>query len=87
MKTSESIKSIFIDIRNALLSRKEILTLREVEKYTGLSRSTIYKMTHEKRIPFYKPTGKLIYFKRLEVEAWMLRNPSFEVTERKIARI
>jgi len=75
MKPRESINSIFTDIRNALISKKEVLTVPELEKYMGISKSTIYKMTHERRIPHYKPTGKLIFFKRAEIDQWMLTNP------------
>ena len=34
----------------------------------------MYKHTSLNRIPHYKPEGKLIYFKRQELDEWMLRN-------------
>ena len=33
-----------------------------------------YKMTHSRKIPFYKPNGKQIYFDRSEIENWMKQN-------------
>jgi excisionase family DNA binding protein len=53
---------------------KEGLTIKEAAEYTGLSSGTLYILTHDRRIPFYKPLGKKIYFKRSELDAFMFRN-------------
>lgn len=53
---------------------KEVLTLKEVADYTGLSKSYLYKLTMRQEIPHYKPSGKCIYFNRLEVEQWLQSN-------------
>lgn len=58
----------------ALSAEKKILTIEEVTEITGLSKSTLYKMTSARQIPHYKPTTRLLYFLREEVEAWMLRS-------------
>lgn len=58
----------------ATTAEKKILTIEEVAEITGLSKSTLYKMTSARQIPHYKPTARLLYFLREEVEAWMLRN-------------
>ena len=50
---------------------KEVLTVDEVCQYTGLSKSTLYKLTHRREIPHFKPHGKLIFFNRREVEEWL----------------
>lgn len=60
--------------RYSLLAAKNVLTMDDVQVLTGYSKSHLYKLTCENRIPFYKPEGKQIYFNRAEVEAWMLRN-------------
>ena len=52
----------------------DILSFKEACKYLNLSASYLYKLTHKQQIPFYKPNGKKIYFKRSELEAWLLRN-------------
>ena len=59
---------------NSLLAAKNVLTLDDVAALTGLSKSNLYKMTCRKEIPYYKPNGKLVYFDRAEVEAWMKQN-------------
>jgi excisionase family DNA binding protein len=64
---------------------KEALTVEEASEYTGLSNGTLYVLTHEKRIPFYKPMGKKIYFKRTELDGFMFRNKQaadYEVSEK-----
>ena len=48
-----------------------ILTLSETAKLLGLSTSYLYKMTHRRLIPYYKPLGKKCYFDRNEVEEWV----------------
>lgn len=56
------------------LGLKNVLTMDEMVVFTGLSKSTLYKMTSRKEIKHYKPNNKLIYFKRDEVEAWLFSN-------------
>lgn len=56
------------------IQQKNILNLKEVATYTGLSKSTLYRLTSTGGIPCYKPNGKILYFKREEVEKWMLSN-------------
>ena len=53
---------------------KPILTFDEGCMYTGLSKSYMYKHTSNGNIPFFKPEGRKIYFKREDLENWMLRN-------------
>ncbi|MCC8199658.1 MAG: helix-turn-helix domain-containing protein [Tannerellaceae bacterium] len=60
---------------------KEILTVDEVAKMTGLSKSYLYVLTHSKRIPHYKPNGGRVYFERGEVIAWLLTNRITPVDE------
>jgi excisionase family DNA binding protein len=46
----------------------------EVLLLTGLSKSYMYKLTSTGGIPCYKPQGKQIFFKKDEVESWLLQN-------------
>ena len=39
--------------------------------FLNISKSTIYKMTSSKSIPFYKPNGKNMYFKKTELEEYL----------------
>lgn len=57
----------------AVLSNKQALTIDEAAAFTGLSVNTIYKLTSTQEIPHYKPRGKMLYFDRAELEAWLLQ--------------
>ncbi|KGO83738.1 AlpA family transcriptional regulator [Flavobacterium cauense R2A-7] len=70
----------------ALLKRqhafnKEILTLDEAANYLCLSKSALYKITSRKEIPFYNPGGKKIYFRRIDLENWVLESKSMSIDE------
>ena len=68
-------------LEDLLCVGKEVLTLEEAALFMGISRSTLYKMTHCSAIPFYRPNGKLIYFEKSELLAWMRRNRSMTEEE------
>lgn len=52
---------------------KDILNVQEAADMMGLRKSYVYKMVHENSIPFYKSAGgKRVYFKRDDLEKWML---------------
>ena len=53
---------------------EQILSFNETCSFLGYSKSYLYKLTHSRRIPHYKPNGKMLYFKRSDLEAWLLRN-------------
>lgn len=74
METKEILETLSQLIKSGLIVRKEVLTFDEAATLTGLSKSCLYKMTSGKKIPHYKPTGKLCYFNRLELESWLQRN-------------
>ncbi len=61
-------------LKMAGLAQKEVLTFDEAVAYTGLSKSWLYKLTSTKQIPHYKPSGKLCYFDRMELDAWIRQN-------------
>jgi excisionase family DNA binding protein len=60
-------------IETLLAGQKNILTLREAAPFIGVSASHLYKLTSTNEIPHFKPNGKIIYFNRSELEAWMSR--------------
>ena len=60
---------------NIIGTQKEVLTSDEAAKYLGISKSCLYKWTMARQIPHYKsPTGKMCFFNRKEIEAWMQSN-------------
>jgi len=71
MKREESIETL---IQGMKLNQKEVLNFEEAVAFTGISKSTLYKLTASLGIPFYKPTPNRVFFKRTELEEWLLRN-------------
>lgn len=68
-----------------LLGVKEALSMDDLAVLTGLSKSYIYHLVCERKIPFYKSSGGgRTYFKKSEIESWLLANKynSIEETER-----
>ncbi len=61
-------------ISQQAITKKEILNLKEAASYAGISKSFLYKLTASRTIPFYRPSSKLIFFKRAEFEAWIFEN-------------
>lgn len=54
------------------INNKEVLNFTEATKYLEVSASHLYKLTSANIIPFYKPNGKKLYFKREELNDWLL---------------
>ena len=52
----------------------EVLTVEEAAKFMGMARSTLYKMTCDQSIPFYRPNGKMIFFEKADILSWIRRN-------------
>lgn len=59
-------------VYNQDFSNKEMLTTEEAAAYLRVSKSYLYKQTSKKLIPYYKPTGKLCYFKKSDLDAWLM---------------
>lgn len=59
---------------NVALNSKEVLTADEAARYMGVKKSYLYKLTMQKMLPFSKPLGKVCYFNRQELEAWLMSN-------------
>lgn len=72
---SEEMKEV-VDLvaANIIFCVKEVLTSDEAARYMGMSKSYLYKLTMNQQIPHYKPTGKLCYFNRRELEQWLQKN-------------
>lgn len=68
-------------LENVIYLTKEHLTLDEAAVFLGCTRSLLYKMTHLHTIPFYKPTGKMVYFEKSELIKWMTQNKQMSEAE------
>lgn len=68
----KQLKEIIALLTKQNLLEKEFFTLEEAALYLGQSKSSLYKLTSKKEIPFYVPGGKMIYFRRSELESWIV---------------
>jgi len=53
---------------------QQFLSFNQAIQYLDVSKSFLYKLTSQGRITFYKPSGKLIYFKISDLNNWIQQN-------------
>jgi excisionase family DNA binding protein len=71
---NETLGSRLKHIEALLLSQKTVFNFDELTVYTGLSKSYLYKLTSTGQIPHSKPNGKVIFFEKILIDQWLLRN-------------
>ena len=64
-----------IAIEQQIFMNKSILSFDEASLYLNLSKSYLYKLTSGGLIPHFKPQGKMLYFEKEQLEAWLRQNP------------
>jgi len=77
MENSEHIIQLLQDIKELMGQHKEVLNVDDLARYTGLSKSKIYKLTHLKLIPM--GNNKHIrqkFFDKKSIDKWLLGNPN-----------
>lgn len=74
MDTYQILKSELNEIKQlTLIGVKNALSMDDVSLLTGLSKSYIYRLVCERKIPYYKSHGgKMTYFSKSELEDWLL---------------
>lgn len=71
----KSIEMRVTELENLVLHSKNVLSFEEASRFLNLSKSYLYKLTSGNLIPHYKPQGKMLYFEKTELEAWLRQNP------------
>jgi hypothetical protein len=66
-----NLREILEGIENALLTQKEVLTLQEFCRYSGLSQSAAHKLTSERKIRHSKPNGKKIFITKSDADSYL----------------
>jgi excisionase family DNA binding protein len=67
------IGELLSELKEHSIREKEVLSAHQAATYLDLSLAYLYRLTSANQIPYYKP-GKKIYFKKGELDQWMLRN-------------
>lgn len=70
---------------------EDVLTFDAACAFLGITSKQLYNYTYQKRIPYYKPTGRRIFFRKSELAEFALSNrvaPQSEIEEqaRQITR-
>lgn len=50
------------------------LNFNQAAEYLGFSHSYLYKLTSRKIIPCHRPTGKMLFFSKAELDEWIFTN-------------
>lgn len=71
----DALKCFENKVTTLVAPHKEVLTVDEASKYTGMAKSYLYKLMMRRQIPHYKsPTGKKCFFNRQELINWLQSN-------------
>ncbi len=54
--------------------RRKMLSSEEATEFLGITPACLRQLCHRKKIPYYKPNGKNIYFALDELVAWQRKN-------------
>ena len=60
-----------VRLQNTL--QKNVLDIEDAILFTGYKKSTLYKKCHTGELGYYKPSGKKIFFKKEDLEKFILR--------------
>ena len=69
------------ELEQMLFLTKNVLSFDEASKFLNLSKSYLYKLTSGNLIPHYKPQGKMLFFERADLEAWLRQNPIKQIEQ------
>lgn len=75
MDNSTTLEHRIQQLEKSLYQAKNILSFEEACAFLNFSKSYLYKLTSTCAIPHYKPSGKMVYFEREELEKWLRQNP------------
>lgn len=50
------------------------MTLKEACNYLGITTAAMYAYTHKRAFPYYRPTGRRVYFMRADLDNWIKSN-------------
>ena len=86
MNEQENVVELLQDIKGLLSHTKKVFNIDDLVKYTGLSKSKIYKLSQLKLIPAGKNMHiRQLFFNKEEIDAWLIGEPdlSDEALERQ----
>lgn len=83
-KNNPTILKKLSDIENLLKKKDDRpLNFKEACAYLGFAPSYLYKLTYRKVIPHYKPTGKVLFFSKNELDEWIFAKSKVKIQKSK----
>lgn len=71
-RTNNTVLEKLNNLENLLKKKDDKpLSFKEACAYLGFAPSYLYKLTYRKVIPHYKPTGKMLFFSKCELDEWI----------------
>lgn len=71
-KTISRVYDLLIELKSLMVQQSaEFISVDEAVEYLRLKKSYIYNLVYKNKIPFYKPSGKKLYFNKLELSQWI----------------
>ena len=74
LQIEEKLFSIENSIQKLSLAVKPILSAEEAAEFLSMKITYLYKLSSGRKLTFFSPLGKLIYFHRSDLENFLLRN-------------
>jgi len=72
LSTSKVYKEL-VDIKQLIENQDlELLDVKQAAEFLKLKPAYIYSLIHQKKIPYYKPLGKRVYFSKAELNKWVI---------------
>lgn len=77
--TTEEINELFDSLKKSIKQQDDHayrqasnpLNFKEACTYLGYAPSYLYKLTSSGKIPHYKPSGKILFFSKVELDEWI----------------
>lgn len=77
MNEQENVVDLLQDIKGLLSYTKKVFNIDDLVKYTGLSKSKIYKLSQLKLMPAGKNKHiRQLFFNKEEIDAWLIGEPN-----------
>src|SRR5688500_839417 len=84
LNSIQSIVATEIQKISKINDSKEVFTLQEAAKYLNISPKTLYKYTSSLSVPFSRPSGGKIYFRKDVLDEWLLSKSTISSQEMKL---
>lgn len=84
-KTFDMIYDRLDEMERRIMTTSDVfMNVRQTAEYLGFRPSYVYKLSHYRIIPFYKPTRKKLFFKKSDIDTWIMSKKKNSISEVKV---